>query len=225
MSSHDLLKINVNESTKKKNNLTFLSWAWAWTEALKADPTAFFEVKTFMRDQYTEMPYMDVNGTALVWVTVTMFGQPRTCMLPVMNHRNQPIQNPDAFQVNTAIVRCMTKAVSLHGLALYVYAGEDLPEDEEPTPQPAQKAAPSPKAAAPKQLQVMEGWDNSDASRGLFTDGMIEYASHCTDKAGLNSYWRSNQLQLDSLKTTHPDLYAKILNHFTTLRATFESNT
>jgi hypothetical protein len=224
MSSHDLLKLNVNASTEKKNGLTYLSWAWAWTEALKADPTAFFEVKTFMRDQYTEMPYMDVNGTALVWVTVTMFGQPRTCMLPVMDHRNKPIQNPDAFQVNTAIVRCMTKAVSLHGLALYVYAGEDLPEDDEPTPAPVEKAAPTPRAPAPKPVQPTE-WDNSDASRTLFADGLIEYANHCTDKAGLNSYWRSNQLQIDSLKTSHPDLYQRVLNHFTTLRATFESNT
>jgi hypothetical protein len=175
-----------------------------------------------MRDQYTEMPYMDVNGTALVWVTVTMFGQPRTCMLPVMDHRNKPIQNPDAFQVNTAIVRCMTKAVSLHGLALYVYAGEDLPEDEEPTPAPVEKAASTPKAAAPKRVQPTE-WDNSDASRTLFSDGLIEYASHCTDKAGLNSYWKSNQLQIDSLKQTHPDLYTKVLNHFTNLKTTFES--
>jgi hypothetical protein len=221
MTPLDLLKVNVNDHTEKKNGLTYLSWAWAWAEALKADPKSTFEVKTFMRDQYTEMPYMDINGTAMVWITVTMFGQPRTCMLPVMNHRNQPIQNPDAFQVNTAIMRCMTKCLALHGLGLYIYAGEDLPEEDASAP--VEKAAPAPRAPAPKRPQPVE-WDNSDASRQLFADGMVEYASHCTDKAGLNSYWRSNQLQLDSLKETHPDLYAKVLNHFTTLRATFESN-
>jgi hypothetical protein len=214
----DLLKLNVNDHVEKKNNLSYLSWAWAWAEALKADPAASFDVQIF-----NGVPYMEINGTGMVWVTTNLFGKPMACMLPIMNHRNQPIQNPDAFQVNTSIMRCLTKCLALHGLGLYIYAGEDLPEED--TPQAVQKAAPSPKAAAPKQLQVMEGWDNSDASRALFTDGMIEYASHCTDKAGLNSYWRSNQLQLDSLKTTHPDLYAKILNHFTTLRATFESNT
>ena len=131
MSPHDLLKLNVNEHTEKKNGLTYLSWAWAWAEALRADPTATFTVHTFNRDQYTPMPYMDVNGTGLVWVTVTMFGQGRTCMLPVMNHRNQPIQSPDAFQVNTAIMRCMTKALALHGLGLYIYSGDDLPQSDD----------------------------------------------------------------------------------------------
>jgi hypothetical protein len=217
MSSHDLLKLNVNASTEKKNGLTYLSWAWAWTEALKADPTAFFEVKTFMRDQYTEMPYMDVNGTALVWVTVTMFGQPRTCMLPVMNHKNQPIQNPDAFQVNTAIVRCMTKAVSLHGLALYVYAGEDLPEEGEPTPAPVQKAAPI-YAPAPAKAPPTDK-ETDDAV--LFTESMITYTNHCTDVKGLNSYWLSNKDTLDALKVSHPELYDQVINRFTELKKQF----
>jgi hypothetical protein len=64
----------------------------------------------------------------MVWVTAVMFGKAMTCQLPVMDHRNKPITNPDAFAVNTAIMRCMTKALSLHGLGLYIYAGEDLPE-------------------------------------------------------------------------------------------------
>jgi hypothetical protein len=232
MSPLDLLKVNVNDHTEKKNNLTYLSWAWGWAEALKADPSATFEVKTFLRDQYTEMPYMDVNGTAMVWVTVTMFGQPRICMLPVMNHRNQPIPSPDAFQVNTAIMRCMTKCLALHGLGLYIYAGEDLPEEDTPAPKATspmgeltrKEDGPTYEKIIAKRPQPTE-WDNSDASRTLFADGLIEYATHCTDKAGLNSYWRSNQLQIDSLKTSHPDLYQRVLNHFTTLRATFESNT
>lgn len=213
MSPLDLLKLNVNEHTEKKNGLTYLSWAWAWAEALKADPAATFEVKTFSRDQYTEMPYMDINGTGMVWVTVTMFGKPMTCFLPVMNHRNQPIQNPDAFQVNTAIMRCMTKALALHGLGLYIYSGDDLPEDDKPAPAPvaeAPKPKPTPKAD--------ETLDNSDASRTLFADGMIEYTTTCTTVAGLNSYWKSNQLQLDSLKVTHPDLYQKVLTKFQELK-------
>lgn len=128
MSIEKLLKTNVNDHVEKKNNLSYLSWAWAWAEALKADPAATFEVKTFMHDQYTEVPYMTINGTAMVWVTVTMFGKPMTCQLPVMDYKNKAIPNPDAFAVNTAIMRCMTKALSLHGLGLYIYAGEDLPE-------------------------------------------------------------------------------------------------
>ena len=122
-----LLNKNVNEHTEKKANLTYLSWAWAWAEALKADPKATYRVEMF-----GDVPscYMDINGTAMVFVTVTMFGKPMTCQLPVMDFRNKAILNPDAFAVNTAIMRCMTKALSLHGLGLYIYAGEDLPEGE-----------------------------------------------------------------------------------------------
>jgi hypothetical protein len=127
MSIANLLTLNVNEHTEKKANLTYLSWAWAWAEALKADPKASFKVEMF-----GDKCFMDINGTAMVWVTVTMFDKPMTCQLPVMDHRNKAIVNPDAFQVNTAIMRCMTKALSLHGLGLYIYAGEDLPDGAEP---------------------------------------------------------------------------------------------
>jgi len=70
-----------------------------------------------------------------VFCTVHAFGVSRTAQLPVMDHRNKPIPNPDAFQVNTAMQRCLAKAIALHGLGLYIYAGEDLPEeDKKPEP-------------------------------------------------------------------------------------------
>jgi hypothetical protein len=130
MSIETLLKTNVNEHTERKQNLTYLSWAWAWAEALKADPKATYKVEMF-----GDKCFMDINGTAMVWVTVTIFDKAMTCQLPVMDHRNKAIPNPDAFQVNTAIMRCMTKALSLHGLGLYIYAGEDLPEGESQEPE------------------------------------------------------------------------------------------
>ena len=140
MSIEMLLKKNVNDHVEKKNGLSYLSWAWAWAEALKADPQASFSVQMF-----GDKCYMEINGTAMVWVTVTMFGKPMVCQLPVMDNFNKPISiegvtttnkygkevttKLDSFNVNTAIMRCMTKALSLHGLGLYIYAGEDLPED------------------------------------------------------------------------------------------------
>jgi hypothetical protein len=213
MSPHDLLKINVNEHTEKKNGLTYLSWAWAWREALKADQSATFDVQTF-----EGKPYMDVNGTGMVWVTVTMFGQPRTCMLPVMDYKNKPILNPDAFAVNTAIMRCMTKALALHGLGIYIYSGDDLPEEESKEAHTPQATAPKPIVKAVSKSVQPKEWDDSDASRKLFADGMIEWTSHCTTVAGLNSYWKSNELQLDSLKETHPPLYKGVLDCFKELK-------
>ena len=237
MSPHDLLKINVNDHIEKKNGLSYLSWAWAWREALKADQNATFDVKTFKHDEYTELPYMQVNGTGMVWVTVTMFGQPRTCMLPVMDHRNKPIMNPDAFQVNTALMRCMTKALALHGLAIYIYAGDDLPDDDEKTVLAPPATAPmgelTRKEDGPKYEAITKKlvpnqpteWDNSDESRKLFTEGMIEWTSDCTTVAGLNSYWISNELQLKSLKVTHPPLFEEILNRFKTLKLQLSKET
>ena len=135
MSIQKLLQTNVNEHVEKKNNLSYLSWAWAWAEALKADPAATYSIHLF--DEYgadgrkRTVPYLNIHDTAMVMVTVTLFGKPMVCQLPVMDHRNKAISEPDAFAVNTAIMRCMTKALALHGLGLYIYAGEDIPEAEQ----------------------------------------------------------------------------------------------
>jgi hypothetical protein len=209
MSQLDLLKLNVNDHVEKKQNLSYLSWAWAWAEALKADPAATFEVKLF-----DGKAYMDINGTGMVWVTVTVFNKPMTCFLPVMNHRNQPIQNPDAFQVNTAIMRCMVKGLALHGLGLYIYAGEDLPQSEETTPVIVKAITPDGTAMA--DVEVNTG--QADANAQLFAEGMMTYTNHCTDVKGLNSYWKANQGQLDALKVSHPDLYGQVRNRFAELK-------
>lgn len=72
----------------------------------------------------------------MVACAVTAFGKTMTMQLPVMDHRNKAIPSPDAFAVNTAMQRCLVKAIALHGLGLYIYAGEDLPAQEEPAPMP-----------------------------------------------------------------------------------------
>ena len=128
---NELLSLNVNQNIEKKNGLSYLSWAWAWAEALKHDHEATWHVHTYAGG---EEPFMRVGKTAMVHVSVTLKNIRRECMLPVMDHRNKAIVDPDAFAVNTAIMRCMTKALSMHGLGLYIYAGEDLPEGAaEPT--------------------------------------------------------------------------------------------
>ena len=171
MTVADLLKLNVNEHTEKKGNLTYLSWAWAWAETLKADPKANFKVEMF-----GDKCYMDINGTAMVWVTVTLFEKPVTCQLPVMDNRNKAITNPDAFQINTAIMRCMTKALSLHGLGLYIYAGEDLPEEP---PQDASIAIKSIQGS--KTLDELKA--HYTASYSLFSDnkGILAQISKAKD--------------------------------------------
>jgi len=120
----ELLKINVNDHTERKGNLTYLSWAWAWAEVLKIDPTARYTVHEF---EGLPVCYLR-NGSALVKVSVEIKGDIKTCLLPVMDNRNRSIVDPDSFAVNTAIMRCLTKCIALFGLGLYIFAGEDLPE-------------------------------------------------------------------------------------------------
>lgn len=127
MNVETLLKTNVAARTEKKGKLTYLSWAWAWDFALRADPAAIYEIKLF-----DGKPFVDINGTAMVMVTVTIFGKAITCQLPVMNNYNKAIIKPDAFEVNTAIMRCMTKGLALHGLGLGIYVGEDLQDYVKP---------------------------------------------------------------------------------------------
>jgi hypothetical protein len=128
----DLLKINVNDHVEKKGNLSYLSWAWAWAEVLKIDPGA-----QWTAHEWDNSPIMVLrNGTAMVKVSVEIKGDIKTCILPVMDNRNRAIVDPDAFAVNTAIMRCLAKAIAMHGLGLYIYAGEDLPESEKVEPNP-----------------------------------------------------------------------------------------
>ena len=123
---NDLLAVNVNEHTEKKGALTYLSWAWAWAEVLKVDPQATWVVHTY-GPQGAEQPCMWIGDTAMVHTSVTVNGLRRECMLPVMDHKNNAVKQPDSRKVSDAIMRCMTKAISMHGLGLYIYAGEDLP--------------------------------------------------------------------------------------------------
>lgn len=129
----ELLKIDVSEHTEKKNGLTYLSWAWAWSEVLKIDPMATWEAVEFDGFPASFAP----DGSAMVKTIVTIKGHAKSCWLPVMDYKNKAIKGPDAFAINTAMVRCLTKCISMHGLGLYIYAGEDLPEsDDKPEPKP-----------------------------------------------------------------------------------------
>lgn len=132
MNYAEIRKINVNDHIEKKNGLSYLSWAWAVDQLLMLDPTATWEYKA--PQQFGE--------TLMVFCTVSAFGKLMTAQLPVMDYRNKAIPNPDAFAVNTAMQRCLAKAIALHGLGLYIYAGEDLP-DEDKVHAPTQSITPT----------------------------------------------------------------------------------
>jgi hypothetical protein len=149
----ELLKINVNAHTERKGNLTYLSWAWAWAEVLKIDPKATWVASAPGLDG-PAMFFPD--GSAMVGVTVTLKDHAKGCLLPVMNHQNKAIKNPDAMQINTAIMRCLAKAIAMHGLGLYIYAGEDLPEGA-PEPTADEALVPTLEASIEQARQKRQG--------------------------------------------------------------------
>lgn len=134
-----LNEVNVNGHTEKKNGLTYLSWAWAWAEVKKRFPGAFYTIY----ENADGLFYHTDGSTCWVKTGVTICGLEHIEYLPVMDYRNASIPRAKvtSFDVNKAIQRSLTKACARHGLGLYIYAGEDLPETEEEAKAKAQTAA------------------------------------------------------------------------------------
>jgi hypothetical protein len=118
-----LSKINVNEHIEKKGKFSYLSWPYAVAELRKAAPDATWETIKF-----DGKPYCQTDAGCFVEVSVTVNGITLSQIHPVLDSYNKTVKVPDAFQINTSIQRCLVKAIALHGLGLYIYAGEDLPE-------------------------------------------------------------------------------------------------
>ena len=147
----ELAAIDVSKYVEKKGKLDYLSWAVAVDFLMKADPTAtwqFHEPQSFA-------------DTLMVSCTVTAFGKPISMHLPVMDHMNKAVKNPDAFIVNKNMMRCLVKAIACHGLGISVYAGEDLPNDE-----PAPKVSES---TIVDNITAINEAENIDELKKIFT--------------------------------------------------------
>lgn len=134
-----LYELDVNHKTKGKNGLKYLSWPFAWAEFKKVNPTTVYTV-----DRYDGKPYLyDDNLGYLVSTVVTVDGLSMPMQLPVMDNKNKAmkaapyqystrngmkdVEAATMFDINTAIMRCLVKNLAMHGLGLYIYAGEDIP--------------------------------------------------------------------------------------------------
>lgn len=121
-----LSKVNCNEHTEQKNNLTYLSWAWAWHICKSHFPEASYTIY----ENADGRPYFDDGRTAWVKTGVTINGQEHIEYLPIMDYKNVsiPVGRITSMDMNKSIQRSLTKAIARHGLGLYIYAGEDLPD-------------------------------------------------------------------------------------------------
>lgn len=148
----ELNGINVNEKTEKKGNLTYLSWAWAWGELKKLHPDATYTIY----ENEAGWNYHTDGTTAWVKTGVTVNGVEHIEYLPIMDNRNNsiPLANIKSTDVNKAIQRSLTKAVARHGLGLYIYAGEDLPNEE--AEQVKIEMENANKKIAPKDIEILK---------------------------------------------------------------------
>jgi hypothetical protein len=151
-----LREIDVTKRMEKKNGFTYLSWAFAVDTLLQYDPQANWT--------YPPPTMHGESQTMMVYCAVTAFGKTMQAHLPVMDHRNKPLPNPNSFEINTAMQRCLVKAIALHGLALHIYAGEDLPagSDARSEPEPTDRHQVE---QAVKELRLAFGLDASEEEK------------------------------------------------------------
>lgn len=123
----ELASIDVTKHVEKKGRFSYLSWSWAVDQLLKKCPDATWRVVRF-----DGLPYLKTEIGYFVEVEVTVNNITRSQIHPVLDNYNKPIATPTSFQINTSIQRCLAKAIALHGLGLYIYSGEDIPQDDEP---------------------------------------------------------------------------------------------
>ena len=151
----DLSAINVNDHIQKKGNLSYLSWAWAWSTLMERYPESYY----VFQDNRTE------NGTVMVECVLTIHeGEEvatRTMWLPVMDHKNKAIVDPDTRAISDSRMRCLVKCLAMFGLGFYIYAGEDIPQAEaEALTQPIDQAQ-------AQRLNEMLDYSGADAKKFL----------------------------------------------------------
>lgn len=192
--------IDVGNKIEKKGRFSYLSWSWAWQQVKDKYPGATFEI-------LEDVVFPD--GTREVRVSVTIEGLTHMMWLPVMDHSNKAIQNPNARQINDARMRCWVKAIALHGLGLYIYAGEDVPhnDDQQNPPPPPQRQSPM-----PQHLAVGDGMQSylDERLAELKTITVLEHLKQWED------YYDSG---LNRMNEDRPDLYAILEQEFNKRKA------
>ena len=228
-----LKKIDVEKEkmVKKKGKYSYISWAMAWSALCDIYPDAEFEKHCNEQG----FPYFkDEQGWCFTKVTVTVNGKSITEMLPVLNYANKAIQNPNSFEVNTSLQRCLAKAISLHGLGVHIYSGEDIADIpteveklevkkveekvkklEEKNIKPATLIIDIPKndnfTKVDTKVDIRKVGDYGEKIIEVYRDMAlpeIKTVDH------LNSYYKREEATLENLKQNAVDVYDKIIDLF-----------
>ena len=161
-----LAAIDCSEHVEKKGRFSYLSWPWAVKTLLQLYPDSTWEVRRF-----DGMPFQKTESGSFVEVAVTVCGITRSQVHPVLDNNNKVIKTPTAFDINTSIQRALVKAIALHGLGLYIYAGEDLPDVDAEQENP-KKLSPELVKSVPK-----SAFDALDTEEQAFLQGLANEVS------------------------------------------------
>ena len=213
----DQLKaVNVEEKkmVEKKNDLAYISWAMAWSALCDIYPDATFEKHCNEQG----LPYFkDEQGYCFTKVTVVVNGKSITEILPVLNYANKAVKNPDSFQVNTSLQRCLAKAISLHGLGVHIYSGEDIkdiPNEDEDKGDGKDKGTEA-KTIKPTEIKEKEPKKDEqvekEEKKGTATlDLFLKIINDAKKFKDIDASFQTNKATLDNLKLNDNETWKKI---------------
>ena len=125
----ELYSIDINPHIEKDyKGLSYLSWATAYKLAMDNDPNISYEIL----EDNDGIPFFTRGQVNLVKTKVTMFGETKTMILPVMDNKHNAVSEPNSRQINDNIMRCLAKNIAMFGIGLPLYVGEDLAQFRQP---------------------------------------------------------------------------------------------
>ena len=222
-----LSKIDCSEHTEDKGGLTYLSWAWCWQLLVENFPFAQYE----FADNETH-----ADGSMTVHCTVIIGACRRSMWLPVMDHRNRALVNPDSRSISDAKMRCLTKCIAMFGLGHYIYAGEDLPvspqeENGDETPRKRSTEAKGKTNTPPAASTEPESEDEdeqpipeNEKEAKIWVETAVTFIdTFCESYDELKAYWTANAESITAVEQ-YPEQYETLRNHFADARAKLEED-
>lgn len=201
-----LSRVDVSAQAKKKNGLTYLSWAWAWGVLMEHYPDAQYY---FSDEQYEE------NGTCMVYCTIKIGDCSREMWLPVMDFRNKAIPHPTMRDISDTRMRALTKCMGMFGLGHYIYAGEDLPPDSDGATKAEGKKAKPPAGS--------NGVSKNDDHWRAVEETILVFIEDAEDFDSLKGYWLDNKKALTDMSSSSPERYENVLSKFSEKKRSLSS--
>jgi len=224
-----LSRIDVSDHVERKGGLSYLSWSWALSTLYDHYPEANFVFRDWGSDG--SPAFIGDDGTASVECSLYIGEISRTMWLPVMDHRNNSVQNPDSRAISDCKMRCLTKCIALFGLGMYLYAGEDLPRQGSATPAAGGTPTGSPGNSEAEKVQpdTLAQPEEPPSTTGDLPviDGVVNtykvFSENATTQGELIQWWQANFQELQKLEAAQPTTYKAVLDVFSARKVSIQA--